>query len=375
MSRPKTLTIAFSILFTIAVAMGVYQWQFGAQATSEYLQKQSSGSDSLEDYYNTAQSLGKSNEPAQATFLAVGDIMLSREVAQAMIKNNKDALLPFRNLDVLLKSTDFNFGNLESPFSGKDSLDPDPRTFTFNTPTWAVQGLKEYNFQMLSLANNHALNQGSEGLFYSKEYLLKNNLQSIGSGKNKDEAWQGQVISRNGINIGFLAATYGPESEYLANVNDTEKMQQAIADLKLRSDFVVVSMHAGTEYTRQPNWQQTAFAKSVVDAGADLVIGAHPHWTQGYELYNGKYIFYSLGNFIFDQGWSRDTKEGLTLKISVTKPNAQSQLQGNSSPATLKQIELIPVIIENNSTPRLANESEKESILKKIGATTSVITP
>ena len=78
-------------------------------------------------------------------------------------------------------------------------------------------------------------------------------------------------------------------------------------------------MHAGTEYTRTPMPQQITFAHAAIDDGADIVIGAHPHWVQTIEKYKGKYIFYSLGNFIFDQAWSQETMEGLTLKITVSK--------------------------------------------------------
>lgn len=110
-----------------------------------------------------------------------------------------------------------------------------------------------------------------------------------------------------------------------------------------------------------------------------MVIGSHPHWIQTVEKYNNKYIFYSLGNFIFDQMWSRETKEGLTLKIQISKSKFQNSqtpsaatlddLQGQQIPAKLKNIELIPIIIEGYSTPRPANEQETKKILEKIGIT------
>src|SRR6185369_10802699 len=147
----------------------------------------------------------------------------------------------------------------------------------------------------------------------------------------------------------------------------------------------VVTMHAGTEYTRTPNQAQTDFAHAAIDDGADIVIGAHPHWVQTTEQYKGKYIFYSLGNFIFDQELSQETKEVLTLKITLESTKSASpatpgaatvdDLQGQRLGAKVKQIELIPVIIENYSTPRVTNDSEATSILKKINATNKIITP
>lgn len=371
------------VFFTAAIALGLYQWQFHSP-NLDFLPKQESSKDSLEDYYNL--NSGKT-PPSEVTFLAVGDIMLSRDVASRMDQAGKDGFLPFRGMDEILSSTDFNFGNLESPFSGSDNYTVDERLI-FNAPTWTMSGLAQYNFKVLNLANNHALNQGKAGLIYTKNYLDARGLQGLGTGANLDEAWQGTVYETKGIKIGFIGASYfsmDSTGGYIANIKDTERLQKSIANMKTRADLVVVTMHAGIEYEREPTQQQIDFAHAAVDYGADIVIGAHPHWIQPKELYKGKQIFYSLGNFIFDQGWSQDTKEGLTLKITLTKTHgctsAQKQvacmddLQGSRVPATIKQIEMIPIIIENNSTPRPATDTEKASIFKKIGVTNPIVTP
>ncbi len=163
-------------------------------------------------------------------------------------------------------------------------------------------------------------------------------------------------------------------------------------------------MHAGTEYTTKPNQAQINFARTAIDFGADMVIGHHPHWVQEIERYcpnnatilgstspiygkearrevncdNPKYIFYSLGNFIFDQMWGQETREGLALKVQVSKnvgagfqpalsgTVANRPLQGSRIPPTLDSIELIPIIIDNYSTPRPANKEESKKILEKI---------
>ena len=137
-------------------------------------------------------------------------------------------------------------------------------------------------------------------------------------------------------------------------------------------------MHAGIEYTRAPNQAQMTFAHMAIDDGADMVIGAHPHWVQPIEKYKGKYIFYSLGNFVFDQDFSTDTMQGLALKIQIsnnqtaavqntTTPNAAglNDLQGPRQPAILDSIQLIPVIIQNSQV-RPATDEETKSILGKI---------
>ncbi|MDE2312447.1 MAG: CapA family protein, partial [Patescibacteria group bacterium] len=173
-------------------------------------------------------------------------------------------------------------------------------------------------------------------------------------------------------------------NNYVARIEDASRLQTAIAAARAQCDFVIATMHAGTEYTRTPNEAQKKFAHAAIDDGADLVIGAHPHWVQTVEQYQGKYIFYSLGNFIFDQNWSQDTREGLVLKIQITKPKAQNpaapgaamseDLQGQRTPAKLQSIELLPIIIDN-SFPRSATPEETKQILDKINETQTTLYP
>jgi len=102
-------------------------------------------------------------------------------------------------------------------------------------------------------------------------------------------------------------------------MQDTQKLSLAVQQARQSADIVVVMMHAGAEYTRTPTRLQTEFARSAIDAGADIVFGAHPHWVQNTEVYQGKHIFYSLGNFVFDQEFSPETKTGLAVEVVVQK--------------------------------------------------------
>lgn len=315
----------------------------------------------------STQILQPNTKTPTVTFLAVGDIMLSRNVAGQIKKYNK-SLLPFTKMATILKSTDFNFGNLESPFSGSTKFNSSP-SLVFNVPPANIKGLKEFNFKILSLANNHAFDQGLKGLLNTKSYLLQNSIQGVGTGRNLDEAWQPATVEYNGIKIGLLATSYSAlndnakaDKPNIARMQDLERLQATLSELKPKVDFVIVSMHGGTEYTYKPNDLQKTFAHTAIDAGADMVIGAHPHWIQPIEKYNGKYIFYSLGNFIFDQEWSKQTKEGLTAKITLGK---------NDISTSVSHIELIPVIIENYSTPRPATTKESLKILKNINLTST----
>ncbi len=198
----------------------------------------------------------------------------------------------------------------------------------------------------------------------------------MGTGEKKAEAWQGKVIERSGIKIGFIGASYASvndggaaTNEHVARIEDLALLEASIANLKTRADLVLVAMHAGTEYERTPNQSQIDFAHAAIDAGADMIIGAHPHWIQTIEQYKSKYIFYSLGNFVFDQEWSQDTKEGLALRIDV------SRFSYPYTPPVIKlmKIELVPVIIENYCCPRPTNNTERLDILRKINITNPII--
>ncbi|HEY0429530.1 MAG TPA: CapA family protein [Pyrinomonadaceae bacterium] len=310
----------------------------------------------------------------RVTFLAVGDMMISRGVASRIVGAN-DPLLPFRKMESVLRSTDFNFGNLEVPISGRNNIVG--KGLVFNMNTRDIVGLKTYNFKVLNLANNHALDQGINGVRETRKFLAENNFTFMGTGENLEEAWQPKIIDVKGVKIGFVGASYSSvndggvaRNEYVARIEDKDRLKQAIEKLKADgAEFIVATMHAGVEYTRRPHQPQVDFAQAAIDYGADIVIGAHPHWIQIFEQYKGKYIFYSLGNFIFDQEWSRDTKEGLTLKITLDNKKS------STSQTRVEQIELIPVVIENYSTPRPANEQEAQQIFKKIGATEKIIKP
>lgn len=394
------LIITIIIYLSIAGLVGIFGSPFNENRNQ--LQYAGVGGENFNEYLNQ-NSLLQSEGSTEVVFNAVGDIMLSRNVAGQIRKNQMDAYWPFRSLEKeLIWEADFNFGNLESPYSGSDEFNPSG-SLVFNAPTWTLPGLEQHNFKVLNLANNHTLDQGLKGLRYSLDLLAKNNIVTIGAGENLEEAWQGKIFSIKGVRVGFIGASYTSindggvsRNNYVARMEDTERLKLALSGLKSKSDFVVVTMHAGQEYVRNPNQQQIEFARAAIDAGADLVIGAHPHWIQTIEKYKDKFIFYSLGNFIFDQMWSQDTREGLMLKITLSKaglchpglhPNSPTplsrseqinlicpnELQGTPLPTKLKSIELIPLIIENYGQPRKANEIETNTILKKINHANKII--
>ena len=301
----------------------------------------------------------KENSPA-ITLTAVGDIMLSRMVAQR-IKTYHDYKYPFLKTAGLTRDADIAFGNLECPITQGRTIGS--TEMIFRADPESIKGLKYAGFDVLSLANNHSFNFGVQGLKDTFQYLDESGIVYSGAGRDKREAYTPKIVEVKGIKIAFLAYAADAFSPLYSQAKDSRagiafmkipEMKKAVAAAKSKADLIIVSMHSGTEYASQPNGKQVAFARAAIDAGADLIIGHHPHTVQKMEKYKGKYIFYSLGNFVFDQMWSRETKEGLAVKLTLSKDG-------------VREIELIPVLIENYSQPRIMSEAEAQNIFKKLG--------
>lgn len=291
----KYLKFILPLLFALAIALGLMQRKEKTYSINHPNVKTVALSKTAENelwaFYNKAQTLAKDKpvEKTQTTFLAVGDIMLSRKVA-LKIKQANNPLLPFSRLSPLLNSTDFNFGNLETPFSEKPIIGGS--ALIFASPTSSLSGLMENKFKVLNLANNHALDKGRDGLLFTKQLLTQNNVLTVGAGLDLSQAWQPAVVETNGIKICFVGASYASindngksNNDYVARIEDMENLKLSITTSKTLCDYTVATMHAGTEYTYTPNKAQIDFAHKAIDLGADMVIGAHPHWIQTIEKY------------------------------------------------------------------------------------------
>jgi gamma-polyglutamate biosynthesis protein CapA len=304
----------------------------------------------------------ETKEPETVLFFA-GDVMLSRNVG-SKITAAKDPMLPFLNVLDIIQGADISFANLESPFFNIGQRVT--QGLVFKAEPEHIEGLKRSGFDLLSTANNHSLDQGQKGLLYTIELLKEHGIVLVGTGA---DCHDGAIIEKNGIKFGFLAYTYAGFNDggrlmhpLVCDLNDLKQIESDIKSLKERADIVVVSSHMGSEYRRTPREEDSLKARAMIDHGADMIIGHHPHWIQTIEEYDGKWIFYSLGNFVFDQMWSIETREGLALLATF---------QGKR----LSKIELRPVIIDNYCCPRWANETESADILQKIGLSRSVILP
>lgn len=298
--------------------------------------------------------------PPNVRFLAVGDVLLSRGVAAA-IRAADDPMLPYRGMKDRFAAVDFTFANLEFPFSS-ETLVP-VRGNIFNAPQPWAAGLVEHDFRVLNLANNHAMDQGERGLFDTIALCQELKLVCFGAGKNEREAWTPGVIDVNGIRVGFVGASYSSVNDsgktwlrFVARIEDKHRLKAAIETMKADGvDFVVATMHAGIEYVDKPFGPQTLFADAALKFGADMVIGAHPHVVQPAVEREGRWVFHSLGNFIFDQNEPK-TDEGAALDITL--------IRGDEG-VRLSRLEVVPVVIDNG-TPRPADAERAKGILARM---------
>lgn len=360
----------FTITISITIIIGGF-WLIKANLAGQEIENQS--------FTPLVLGLETQKPPPEITFVAGGDVMLSRHVGEK-IRKYKDNSWLFRKIYEEFNSADLAFVNLESPFYNQGL--PVTEGMVFKAEPDTIDGLKLAGIDIVSFANNHARNQGNNGLLYTFKHLKSNGIEYVGAGRNSDEAYQGKIIEVKGIKFGFLAYSYDTQYEQSENPTvagmDLEKLKQGISDLKNKADFIIISMHAGNEYTTKPNKQQTEFAHAAIDNGANLVIGHHSHWIQKIENYQGKYIFYGLGNLVFDQMWSDETQKGLVVKLTLSGKNLKHhepyKVHGSPKPFSgLGQIELKPVKIDDYGQPRWMSEEESREILDTIGIANNII--
>ncbi|MBZ5674222.1 MAG: CapA family protein [Acidobacteriia bacterium] len=282
-------------------------------------------------------------DPVVTHLVLGGDVMLSRHVARVARERN-DPAFPLRDLAPVLQAADIAFVNLESPFSDRGAVVQ--RGMIFKAEPEMIAALELAGVDVVSTANNHARDQGSHGVEFTLDWLQRHQIAAVGTGSSAEAAHAGVVIERNGIKFGFLGYTYDQSNgnhtdmDDRVAVMDVVRMRQDVAQLATRADAIIVSMHAGIEYSPKPNAQQVAFARAAIDAGASVVVGHHPHVTQSWERYGQGVIFYSLGNLVFDQFQRVETQRGALADIVFEGPR-------------LARASLLPVDIVGTA-PRLA---------------------
>ncbi len=276
--------------------------------------------------------------------IATGDIIPARVVNIQAAKFN-NFKWPYEKTADVLRDADITFINLETPLIKDCPFANDG--FKFCGSDKNIEGLTFSGIDVISLANNHAGNYGVNGVQETVNLLNKNNILVTGI--------DGPAIKEvRGLKFAFLGYNDITKPQPGISNAEEEKIKIEIAEARKQADVVIVTFHWGVEYRNQPDDRQKYLGHLAIDAGADLVIGNHPHWIQPVEIYKDKLITYAHGNFVFDQEWSLKTKQGVVGKYTFYDNQ-------------LVDVEFLPIKIMNYGQPYfIENLIEKQKIISEM---------
>lgn len=297
----------------------------------------------------------KEDSILKATF--IGDIMLGRNIKKIGEKGGYSEL--FQNVSKIYADSDYISGNFETAILSKEEsrYTEASKNIHLSSTVESVEALKKEGIDVVSLANNHSYDYGANGIKDTMKILETNDIDYIGSGVNIEDARKYDVKDINGIKIANIGISDIVPYEFSATKNKEGVLTSINKDnLKIiekankESDLVVVNIHWGEEYSISSNKHQENIAKKMIDMGADIIVGHHPHVIHSIETYKDGIIFYSLGNFIFDQGWSR-TKDSMIVNYTLNE-------EGEG------QFEIIPLRISEGRPTITNNKFYKNRILR-----------
>ena len=301
---------------------------------------------SLEDIFSQRPAPSPNLDPQRLrTLITTGDVIPARYVDIQIRSHNNDFLYPFAETATILRDADLTLINLESSLI--PNCPPHREGFVFCGQQGFATGLEYAGIDVVGLENNHIRDYGANAVASTKEILLQHGI---------DYADRSTLAIRTvrGLRFGFLA--FNGVGERI----DRPSMTTAIRQADSQVDVLVVSFHWGKEYVSLPQadpWlapdDPVEMAHLAVDAGADLIIGNHPHWIQAVELYKGKLIAYAHGNFIFDQMWSQEVRLGVVGRYTFYDQR-------------LVRAEYLPVLIEDYWQPRFLAGAEAQAILNSM---------
>lgn len=295
----------------------------------------------------------------EVSLLFAGDMLFDDEYAVMSSYLNRggritdgfseDLIATMNQADICMVNNEFTYTRRGTPTEGK--------TYTFRATPDSVKIMEQLGVDIVSLANNHAMDYGEQSLYDTMYTLERAGIPYVGAGKNIEEASHPVYYIVNDVKIAFVAATQIEQSDFPDTVGATEnsagvyrcwkddRILKTLQEAKQNSDFVVFYIHWGSESTTELNWGQTTYVKQYVDAGADLIIGDHPHVLQGIELMDGVPVIYSVGNFWFNS----KTRDTCMVKCIVDKEG-------------LKSFQFIPCLQSDCKTVMLEGEEKKRVI-------------
>jgi poly-gamma-glutamate synthesis protein (capsule biosynthesis protein) len=271
------------------------------------------------------------------TLLAVGDLMChDGQLSASRGSRGYDFTQSYGPVSGTIRSADVALGNLETTLGKGPPWAGYPR---FRSPLAFASAIKSAGFDVLGTANNHSLDGGASGVRFTSAALGRLGIARVGT-DNRRVAY----VERNGIKLAFLAYTYGTNgirSPFKGSVNliNRGQMRRDVAAAHKKADAVVMVLHWGTEYSATPEASTRRLGRAMVDAGADLVVGSHPHVVRPIEKYRDHFIVYSMGNFLSGQAQPM-TDLGIMVKVKITKKNDS---------VTVSKLSVLPIYRDRTS--------------------------
>lgn len=292
------------------------------------------------------------------SILITGDFAPQGRILELLKKNKANGI--FNDFQNYLSTSDINITNLECPLVSTARKIKKSGPY-IKAPINSIDILKEGNFDIVTLANNHILDYGYEGLKTTLDTCESNNIKTVGAGLNKEAVTKPLIINKNGKKVGLINIAEEefsiiPNGEYGANPFDISTVFKTISDLKEKVDVIIVIAHGGHEFYKYPSPEIVKRYRLLIEFGVDAVVGHHPHCHSGYEKYKEGLIFYSLGNFSFD--WPEMKKNGWNDGYAVIL-QIESNNKINYEIIPYKQGDINPGV-------RLLKEEEKKRFFKEL---------
>jgi len=327
-----------------------YLFLYNTQSKSDYSTTDISKSTNLISYpsIQSESSSSISKVDPLIHMLVLGDVNTDGQTGEYMKRTGAN---PFQNFrDTMLKK-DLVLANLEVNISEMEVGSPaQNKPYVFKTPPSTIKFFIDSNLKAVAIANNHTMDYGPKALVRMMELLNQNNIINFGGGKNISEAFMAKYSIIKGVKFAFISVNAIENEFTIAKFNDAgtayfsfNNLQKEIIDAKNNADIVIVMPHWGEEHNPQFNSFQKSSAHKFIDWGADIILGNHPHIVQGNEIYKGKYIFYSLGNFIASGFYgNKDSSQGEIINFDINNKS-------------IENIQIQNVSIDYNGFPSLLN--------------------
>jgi poly-gamma-glutamate synthesis protein (capsule biosynthesis protein) len=287
--------------------------------------------------------------------------MLGRTIGEQILANGPEFI--FSGVQPALEAADILVGNLECALTGRSQAEK--KSFTLKAPPAAARALSLAGFDVLSLANNHAMDYGYGGLQDTQAHLEQYGIATVGAGQDETDAYKPLIVSRNGLRLAFLAymdiipelSGFNPRS-WIASADkpgiawaDPNRITADVAAARREADLVIVLLHGGIEigeFIPNTTNEQHQQAHAAIDAGAAVVIGSHPHVLQQIERYHGGLITYSLGDFVFDQ-YDGIANATIILRVELNREGVMGY-------------DMVPVLIGDDGLPRIIPDDQLPAI-------------